>query len=89
LMKETKNAPNRIKGLLPEGTVVMHKPGTSGADENGMNIAFNDLGMVTLPNGKHFVISVFITNSKESDEVNAAIIAEISKAAWDYFISRK
>jgi beta-lactamase class A len=87
LMKETKNAPNRIKGLLPEGTVVMHKPGTSGADDDGMNIAFNDVGIVTLPNGKHFVISVFITNSKENDEVNAAIIAEISKAAWEYFLN--
>jgi hypothetical protein len=63
----------------------MHKPGTSGADENRLSFAFNDLGIVTLPSGKHFVISVFITNSKESDEVNAAIIAEISKAAWDYF----
>ncbi len=88
LMKETKNAPNRIKGLLPEGTIVMHKPGTSGADDNGLNIAFNDVGIVTLPNGNHFVISVFITNSTESDEVNASIIAEISKAAWDYFIAK-
>lgn len=88
MMKETKNAPNRIKGLLPEGTIVMHKPGTSGADENGLSIAFNDVGIVTLPSGKHFVISVFITNSRESDEVNAAIIAEISKATWDYFIAK-
>ena len=85
LMKATKNASNRLKGLLPEGAVVMHKPGTSGADNDGVNMAFNDVGVVLLPNGKHFFISVFITNSKESDEVNAAIIAEISKAAWDYY----
>ncbi len=87
LMQETKNASNRLKGLLPEGTAVMHKPGTAGSDENGVNLAFNDVGIVILPNGKYFIISVFITNSKESDEVNAAIIAEISKAVWDYQIS--
>ncbi len=88
MMLETPTGLNRLKGLLPIGTKVAHKTGTSGADENGLNIAFNDVGIVTLPNGKHFAISVFITDSKENDEINAAIIAEITKATWDYFVAK-
>ena len=84
-MLESVNGPNRIKGLLPAGTIVAHKTGTDGADANGVNQAFNDVGVVTLPNGQNIFISVFITNSKEDDNTNAKIIAQISKAAWDYF----
>lgn len=82
---ETTTGKNRIKGLLPDGTVVAHKTGTSGKNEQGIMAAVNDIGIVTLPNGKHFAISIFVTNSKESLEVNERIIADISKMAWDYF----
>ena len=83
-MVETTTGTNRLKGQLPEGTAVAHKTGTSGREDNIM-AAFNDIGIVTLPNGKHYAIAVFITNSKENDEINAAIIAEISKSVWEYF----
>jgi beta-lactamase class A len=87
IMIETNTGTNRIKGLLPEGTKVGHKTGSSG-QENGITAAFNDIGIVTLPNGKHFAIAVYITDSKEDDETNAAIVAEISKAVWDFFCNR-
>jgi hypothetical protein len=44
------------------------------------------IGIVTLPNGAHFAISVFISNSKENSETNEEIISDISKLTWDYFI---
>ena len=75
---------NRIKGMLPKGTVVAHKTGTSGS-KNGVLDAINDAGIVVLPDGKRFAIVVFVANSKESMKTNEAIIAQISKAAWDYF----
>ena len=75
---------NRIRGLLPPGTVVAHKTGTSGSKEGTMG-AVNDAGIVVLPNSKRFAIVVFVANSKESMKTNEAIIAQISKAAWDYF----
>jgi beta-lactamase class A len=84
IMVETTTGLNRLKGKLPESTVVAHKTGSSGSKDN-ITAAFNDIGIVTLPNGKHYAIAVFITNSKENDEINAAIIAEISKAVWEYF----
>lgn len=85
LMRETETGQHRIKGLLPEYTIVAHKTGSSGANKEGLTAAVNDIGIVFLPNGKHFFISVFVTNSKENSETNEKIIADIAKASWDHF----
>jgi len=88
LMRETETGPQRIKGILPENTIVAHKTGSSGANKEGLTAAVNDIGIVFLPDGKHFFISVFVTDSKENAETNEKIIADISKAAWDYFTKK-
>ena len=86
LLLETSTGPNRLKGLLPKGTIVAHKTGTSGTNkQTGEMAAVNDIGIVTLPNGKQFGIAVFVSNSKENMETNERIIAEIAKAYYDYF----
>jgi len=85
LMRETETGPRRIKGLLPKNTVVAHKTGTSGVNKKGMMAAVNDIGVVLLPNGKPFFISVFVTNTTENEATNEKIIAAIAKAAWDHF----
>lgn len=85
LMRETETGPRRIKGLLPKNTVVAHKTGTSGVNKKGMMAAVNDIGVVFLPNGKPFFISVFVTNTTENEATNEKIIAAIAKAAWDHF----
>ena len=81
-MTETKTFPTRIKGLLPEGTVVAHKTGSSGA-RDGMAAATNDIGIVRLPNGRRLAIAVFVADSKADDATRDAVIARIAKAAWD------
>ncbi|WP_051359763.1 class A beta-lactamase, subclass A2 [Adhaeribacter aquaticus] len=86
-MAETVSGKNRIKGQLPAGTVVAHKTGTSGTNDQGITAAINDIGLVTLPNGTHFAISVLVSNSKESTETNEKIIADITKLSWNYFTS--
>lgn len=80
-MRETNRGQNRIEGQLPENIVVAHRPGTSSA-------AVNDIGIVFLPDGRHFFISVFVTDSKEDTAANEKIIADIAKASWDYFIAK-
>jgi beta-lactamase class A/beta-lactamase class A VEB len=87
VMKNTKTGKNRIKGQLPKEISVAHKTGWSGKHkETGITAAVNDIGIVFFPNGNHYTISVFITASLESLETNEKIIADISKAAWDYFV---
>ena len=79
---------NRIQQIGLTHAVVAHKTGTS-ATQNGVTAATNDAGIVTLPNGKHYAISVFVSDSKEDEATNEKIIADISKKVWDYFIKRK
>lgn len=88
-MTETQTGQNRIKGKLPKGTQVAHKTGTSGTDEHGVTAAVNDIGIVTLPSGRHFAVAVFVSSSKEDNNTNEKIIADIAEAAWDYFVGKK
>ena len=88
VMKETETGENRLKGQLPKGTIVAHKTGSSGANKEGLTTAVNDIGIVFLPNGKYFFISVFVTNSKENADTNEKIIADIAKVTWDYFTAK-
>jgi beta-lactamase class A len=85
VIQESASGPNKLKGLLPPGTLVAHKTGYSGTDENGLTYATNDIGLVALPNGNHMLISAFVTMSRESEVVNDRIIAELAKAAFDKY----
>ena len=60
----------------------------SGTDENGLQIALNNIGIIALPNGKHVAIAIYVNDITERKEVAEAIIADIAKAAWDYFIAK-
>lgn len=81
-MTETTTGSNRIKGLLPEETVVAHKTGTS-ATVNEVTAATNDVGLVSLPNGQHMAIAVFVSDSQANDTIREEVIAKVAKAAWD------
>ena len=88
-MVEATSGANRIRGGLPAGTLVADKTGTSGTNEStGITAAYNDVGIVQLPGGQHLGIVVFVANSQESAEVNASIIAGISRLTWAYFTTR-
>lgn len=89
IMKGTKTGKNRLRGQLPQETIVAHKTGWSGKHkETGITAAVNNVGIVFLPDGKHFTISVFVTESKEDLDTNEKVIADISKAAWDFFTDK-
>ena len=81
IMLETTTGTNRLTERLPKNSLA-HKTGTSFTID-GFTAATNDMGIVTLPNGKHYAICVFVSNSKESEEVNCKIIADISKIVFD------
>lgn len=72
----------RLDGALPKGTIVAHKSGTSDVD-NGVCHAFNDIGLVSLPDGRKLAIAVFITDSTADEAARKAVIARIGKAVYD------
>ena len=82
IMDETTTCPKRLKGLLPEGAVVARKSGTSWT-KDGVTAATNDVGVISLPNGTHLIVSAFVTDAKASDTTRDAVIARIARAAYD------
>jgi beta-lactamase class A len=76
------NGEARIPGNLPAGTVVAHKTGSSGT-EHGLTYATNDIGLITLPDGRRLAVAVFVTNSRADDATREAVIAKIARAAYD------
>jgi beta-lactamase class A len=87
-MKNTSSGSGRIKGGLPAGTIVMHKTGSSGT-RNGITFATNDIGLITLPDGRRLAIAVFVTDSSADESARDAVIAGIAKAAYDASLSLK
>jgi beta-lactamase class A len=81
-MQDASSAAERIKGELPAGTIVMHKTGTSGTHD-GMTFATNDIGLITLPDGRRLAVAIFVTDSKADDDTRDAVIARIAKAVYD------
>ena len=81
-MTESTPGAKRLKGLLPANAVVAHKTGTS-ATINNITAATNDIGIVTMPNGKHFIVAVFVSDSPADQTTREETIAKIAKAVWD------
>ncbi len=74
----------RIKALLPKGTEVVHKTGTS-RTYDGLTRATNDAGIITLPDGTHLAVTVFVSNSYDSGKEREMAIARAAKAAYEYW----
>ena len=87
-MLNSKPGPRRLKGLLPAGTPVAHKTGTSGTVE-GVTRATNDVGIVTLPDGRHMAVAVFVSDTKADADVREGTIAKVARAAWDCWTSAR
>jgi beta-lactamase class A len=59
IMSHTKTGANRLKGGLAPGWVLNHKTGT-GQELGGQQAGYNDIGILTAPDGKSYSIAVMI-----------------------------
>lgn len=85
VMLSTSTGTNKLIEQLPKDTPIARKTGSSGKNNAGLTGAENEIAIITLPNGKHYAIAVFVSNSTETAEVNCRMISDISKTVWDYF----
>ena len=70
----------RLKGMLPPGVAVRHKTGSL-----GLGVA-NDVGIIDLPEGAgRVVVAVFVKESTRDVVDQERAIAQIARAAYDYF----
>jgi beta-lactamase class A len=59
IMSNTKTGANRLKGGLAPGWVLNHKTGT-GQELGGQQAGYNDIGILTAPDGKSYSVAVMI-----------------------------
>lgn len=85
IMLETSRGLTWMKAGLPEGTELAHRTGISGTNENNLRAAMNDVGIVKLPNGKYFILSVYLKNITEERILTEKLIADITKTVWTYY----
>lgn len=85
LMRRTRTGNGRLAAGVPPGTPVARRSGT-GAEFGSANICTNDVGVVTLPDGKgRLAIAVLIKGSNRTRAARDAAIAAIARAAYDYW----
>jgi beta-lactamase class A len=87
-MTDAVTGPRRLRAGLPPSTVLAHKTGSSGT-HGGITAATNDIGLVTLPDGRRLAIAVFVTDSRADEDTREGVIARIGRAAYDQAIATK
>lgn len=79
-MRDNAGGPERIRAGLPEGSRLAHRTGL-GMTVDGVNHATNDIGIVTLPNGRRFAIAIYLAGSRADAKEREAAHAAVAKAA--------
>ncbi len=80
IMGRSTTGRGRLRGHLTEDAEVAHKTGTIGGTTN-------DVGIVTLPHGAgHVVVVAFVKESRYDVEDREEAIAQVGRAAFDYFL---
>lgn len=83
VMSHTKTGPNRLKGGLAPGWTLNHKTGT-GQELGGVQAGYNDVGILTAPDGRSYSVAVMIKKTSTPlpvrmtlmNNVVAAVIAQ-------------
>ena len=81
IMTESETGRRRLKRGLPKEVPLAHKTGTGGT-KNGITGATNDIGIISLPNGKHIAIAVYVKDSRADMWSRENVMAKIAEAVY-------
>ena len=90
-MRECRTGTDRIVAPLAgkQGVSVAHKTGAGFRDPaTGILPAHNDVGFITLPDGRHYSLAVLVKDFKGSEAEAAKAIAEVSAAVYAYLTGK-
>ncbi len=76
-MRRCRTGNRRLRAGVPKGTDVLDKTGTVGS-------CSNDAGVLTLPDGTHLALAVFVRGGTQAAAREAAI-ASVARAVWQEF----
>ena len=75
-MSATVTGRARLRAATPPGWRIAHKTGT-GQDYRGRNAGFNDIGLLTAPDGKRYAIAVMIGDTRAPMRQRQALIQSV------------
>ena len=79
IMSHTHTGPNRLKGGLQPGWTLNHKTGT-GQELAGAQAGYNDIGILTAPDGRSYSVAVMIKLTSTSLPVRMTLMNEVVRA---------
>jgi beta-lactamase class A len=82
---ETPTGQKRLKAGFGNDALLVHKTGASSQDADGLLAVINDIGIVQLPDGRAYAITVFVKDSYESFDDTEKLIADISRKVYQAF----
>jgi len=88
ILSTTKSGPRRIKGGAPQGWDVDHKTGT-GQFYGGEQSGYNDVGILTAPDGSEYAIAVMIGRTRESTPSRMEMMQSVTRATAAFHDARQ
>lgn len=83
IMSNTKTGPQRLKGGLSSGWRLAHKTGT-GQVLGGMQAGYNDIGILTAPDGRSYAVAVLIRRTSAPLPERMQMMQNVSRAVINY-----
>lgn len=87
-LRQTRTGPNRLPGGLAPGWTIGHKTGT-GQVFNGTQAGYNDIGIITSPDGRHYALAVMIGRVSVPLGVRMTLMNNVTRAAIQYHEARR
>jgi len=79
LMRAAETGPLRLKAGLGPGWTIAHKTGT-GQDLNDLTTGYNDVGLLTAPNGDAYAVAIMIGETRRPVPERQALMAALARA---------
>ena len=81
VMTNSETGRRRLKAGLPKEAELAHKTGTGGT-KDGITGATNDVGIITLPDGRHIAIAVYVKDSRADMWARENLMSEIAEVVY-------
>lgn len=83
ILSQVRTGPQRLRGGLAPGWSIGHKTG-SGQILNGVQAGYNDIGIITSPEGRHYAIAVMIGRTSVPNLTRMQLMQNVTRAVIAY-----
>lgn len=83
ILSQVRTGPQRLRGGLAPGWTIGHKTG-SGQILNGVQAGYNDIGIITSPEGRHYAVAVMIGRTSVPNQTRMQLMQNVTRAVIAY-----